>query len=226
MQFQVHGRASQVLRLRLRLRSGLNLYRSGLQMDVRLDPQTLLSAYAQGIFPMADQKGIVKWFSADPRGILPLDRFHVPHTLGQLIRNGKGFEVRFNYDFTATMKACREQRADGTWINNKLIRAYTELHELGFAHSVETWWDGQLAGGLYGVSLGAAFFGESMFHRRKDASKIALVAMVNRLNQRGFELLDTQASTSHLKRFGCIEIPAGEYLRRLDLALKKTATFD
>jgi leucyl/phenylalanyl-tRNA--protein transferase len=194
--------------------------------DIRLDPQTLLSAYSQGIFPMADPRGVIKWYSADPRGILPLDAFHIPHTLGQLIRNGKGFEVRINHDFTATMKACREQRADGTWINDKLIRAYTELHELGFAHSVETWWNGELAGGLYGVSLGGAFFGESMFHRRRDASKIALVTLVNRLNERGFELLDTQASTSHLKRFGCIEIPAADYLRRLDSAIRKRAVFD
>jgi leucyl/phenylalanyl-tRNA---protein transferase len=193
--------------------------------EVRLDPQTLLTAYAQGIFPMADKRGTIKWYSADPRGILPLDAFHIPHTLGQLIRNGKGFEIRINHDFVTTMKACREQRTDGTWISDKLIRAYTELHELGFAHSVETWWDGQLAGGLYGVSLGGAFFGESMFHRRRDASKIALVALVNRLRERGFVLLDTQASTSHLKRFGCIEISAEEYLQRLDAALKLKCDF-
>jgi leucyl/phenylalanyl-tRNA--protein transferase len=193
--------------------------------EARLDPETLLSAYAQGVFPMADRLGHVKWFSADPRGILPLDAFHVPHTLAQLIRNGKGFEVRFNHDFETTMRACREARSDGTWINEKLIRAYLRLHELGFAHSVETWWDGELAGGLYGVSLGGAFFGESMFHRRRDASKIALVALVNRLKEKGYELLDTQASTSHLKRFGCIEIPASEYLRRLDSAVQKKASF-
>jgi leucyl/phenylalanyl-tRNA--protein transferase len=193
--------------------------------DIRLDPQTLLSAYSQGIFPMADRNGVIKWYSADPRGILPLDAFHVPHTLAQLIRNGKGFEVRINHDFTATMTACREARADGTWINTKLIKAYTQLHEMGFAHSVETWWDGELAGGLYGVSLGGAFFGESMFHRRRDASKIALVALVNRLRERGFVLLDTQASTSHLRRFGCIEIPAEDYLKRLDAAMKIECEF-
>ncbi len=193
--------------------------------DARLDPETLLSAYAQGVFPMADRTGRVTWFSADPRGILPLDAFHVPHTLAQLIRNGKGFEVRVNHDFERTMRACQEARSDGTWINEKLIRAYVQLHELGFAHSVETWWDGELAGGLYGVTLGGAFFGESMFHRRRDASKIALVALVNRLNERGYELLDTQASTSHLKRFGCIDIPAAEYLQRLDSAVQKKASF-
>jgi leucyl/phenylalanyl-tRNA--protein transferase len=193
--------------------------------ETRLDPQTLLSAYAQGIFPMADPSGRIGWYSADPRGILPLDSFHVPHTLAQQIRNARGVEVRFNFDFEKTMRACRDARADGTWINEKLIAAYVQLHELGFAHSVETWWDGELAGGLYGVSLGGAFFGESMFHRRTNASKIALVALVNRLKERGFVLLDTQASTNHLRRFGCIDIPATEYLQRLESALQIDAQF-
>jgi len=193
--------------------------------DIRLDPESLLSAYAQGVFPMADRFGIIRWYSAHPRGILPLDSFHVPKTLAQLIRNGKGFEVRINKDFAGTMRACANVRRDGTWINEKLIAAYERLHDLGFAHSVETWWDGELAGGLYGVSLGGAFFGESMFHHRRDASKIALVALVNRLKERGFVLLDTQASTSHLTRFGCIDIPAKEYLRRLDIALQKKCEF-
>jgi len=193
--------------------------------DIRLDPESLLSAYAQGVFPMADRFGHIRWYSADPRGILPLDSFHVPKTLAQLIRNGKGIEVRINKDFTATMRACANVRRDGTWINEKLIAAYERLHDLGFAHSVETWWDGQLAGGLYGVSLGGAFFGESMFHHRRDASKIALVALVNRLRERGYVLLDTQASTSHLTRFGCIEIPAKDYIRQLDIALQKKCEF-
>jgi len=124
------------------------------------------------------------------------------------------------------MRACREARKDGTWINEKLIAAYEQLHELGFAHSVETWWDGELAGGLYGVSLGGAFFGESMFHRRRDASKIALVALVDRLRERGYVLLDCQASTGHLRRFGCIEIPARDYLRRLEIAMQKKCEFE
>lgn len=192
----------------------------------RLDPETLLSAYAQGVFPMGDRDGAVHWYTADPRGVLPLDeRFHVPHTLAQLARNPGKFEIRINHDFTATMCACREQRSDGTWINDKLLAAYSRLHDLGFAHSIETWWDGKLAGGLYGVSLGGAFFGESMFHRRRDASKLALIYLVNRLRERGFELLDAQASTSHLRRFGCVEIPASEYLRRLDRAIKKRCAF-
>src|SRR5256885_7012313 len=188
--------------------------------EPRLDPETLLSAYAQGVFPMGDRDGVVRWYTADPRGIVPLDDgFHVPHTLAQLVRNPKKFEIRINHDFSGVMRACREQRSDGTWINDKLIAAYTRLHDLGFAHSVEAWWDGELAGGLYGVSLGGAFFGESMFHRRRDASKVALVHLVNRLNERGFELLDTQATTPHLRRFGAIDLPAREYLRRLRPAL-------
>jgi leucyl/phenylalanyl-tRNA--protein transferase len=158
--------------------------------------------------------------------VIPLDeQFHITHTLAQLVRNPKRFEIRINHNFAATMRACQEQRSDGTWINEKLIRAYTRLHELGHAHSVEAWWDGELAGGLYGVSLGGAFFGESMFHRRRDASKLALVHLVDRLRERGFELLDAQASTSHLRRFGCIEIPAQEYLHRLDKAIKKHCDF-
>ena len=150
----------------------------------RLDPETLLSAYAQGVFPMADRDGTIRLYTADPRGVIPLDKFHVPQTLRQLVRktaeNG-GFEVRINHDFEATMRACMENREDGSWINHELVRAYTRLHDLGYAHSVEAWREGELAGGLYGVSLGAAFFGESMFHRQRDASKVALVHLVNRL---------------------------------------------
>lgn len=191
-----------------------------------LDPETLLSAYAQGVFPMADRDGLVRWYTADPRGVIPLDAFHIPHTLAQLVRNPRKFEIRFNYDFRATMKACRNARTDGTWINEKLIAAYLRLHEIGFAHSVETWWENKLVGGLYGVSLGGAFFGESMFHTRRDASKLALVHLVDRLRQRGYELLDAQASTPHLRRFGCIEISSADYLQRLDKALQKDCVFD
>ena len=195
--------------------------------DPRLDPETLLSAYAQGVFPMGDRDGRVRWYTADPRGVLPLDDgFHVPRTLAQRCRNPDGWEVRVNHDFAATMRACAVERAaEGTWINDRLVAAYTRLHAMGFAHSVEVWWDGELAGGLYGVSLGGAFFGESMFHRRTDASKIALVSLVGRLRDRGFALLDAQASTPHLKRFGCVELPAAEYLRRLDAALKLRCEF-
>jgi leucyl/phenylalanyl-tRNA--protein transferase len=189
-----------------------------------LDPETLISAYSQGVFPMADRGGTICWYTADPRGILPLESFHIPGTLKSVIRKGK-FEIRVNFDFPGTMRGCMEARVGGTWINIALIAAYTKLHEMGLAHSVEAWLDGELAGGLYGVSLGAAFFGESMFHRKTDASKVALVHLVNRLKERDYELLDTQATTSHLKRFGAIDIPADEYLKRLKKALTKERVF-
>ena len=195
-------------------------------VDARLDPETILSAYTQGVFPMADRDGAVRWYTADPRGILPLESFHLSRTLAQLYRNPKRFELRINFDFGGTMRACQQEREGGTWINERLVDAYTRLHQLGHAHSVEAWWDGELAGGLYGVSLGAAFFGESMFHRRRDASKLALVHLVRRLRERGFELLDTQASTSHLRTFGCIDIPAADYHRRLGAALQRQCVFD
>ena len=192
---------------------------------IALDPETLLQAYSQGAFPMTDRDGHTRWYTADPRGILPLEQFHVPHTLGQTVRQGK-FEIRINYDFPATMRACMNVRRDGSWISEDLVRVYTQLHELGYAHSVEAWHKGELAGGLYGVSLGAAFFGESMFHYQRDASKVALVHLVNRLRERGFELLDTQATTQHLRRFGCIDIPATDYMVRLHKAMKRRCEFD
>jgi leucyl/phenylalanyl-tRNA--protein transferase len=192
-----------------------------------LDPETLLSAYAQGVFPMADRDGVVRFYTADPRGVIPLDppdAFHVPGTLRQTVRQGK-FDVRVDHAFEATMRGCMTGHDGGTWISDDLVRAYVRLHKLGFAHSVEAWQDGELAGGLYGVSLGGAFFGESMFHRRTDASKVALVHLVDRLRARGYELLDTQATTPHLRRFGCVDIPARDYLRRLEQALEKECSF-
>jgi leucyl/phenylalanyl-tRNA--protein transferase len=176
---------------------------------------------------MADRQGTICFYTADPRGIIPLsppEAFHVPDTLSQTIRQGK-FQVRINHDFAATMRACMEARRGKTWINETLVAAYQRLHEIGHAHSVEAWQDGALAGGLYGVSLGAAFFGESMFHRKTDASKIALVHLVHRLRERGYELLDTQDTTPHLRRFGCIDIPAADYLRRLENAIVRECTF-
>lgn len=192
---------------------------------IALDPETLLQAYSQGAFPMTDRDGRTRWYTADPRGILPLESFHIPQTLRQTVRQGK-FEIRINFDFAATMRACMNVRRDGSWISEDLVRVYTQLHEMGFAHSVEAWLKGELAGGLYGVSLGAAFFGESMFHYERDASKVALVHLVERLRERGFELLDTQATTQHLRRFGCIDIPASEYLKRLHSAMKRRCEFD
>jgi leucyl/phenylalanyl-tRNA--protein transferase len=191
---------------------------------VQLDPETLLTAYSQGVFPMGDPDGVIRWYTADPRGILPLEAFHVPGTLRQLVKQGR-FEIRINHDFAAVMRACMVARDQGSWITEPLITSYTQLHQLGFAHSVEAWKDGELAGGLYGVSLGGAFFGESMFHHVRDASKVALVHLVQRLNERGYELLDTQATTEHLRRFGAIDIPAKDYLQRLRKALPKECTF-
>jgi leucyl/phenylalanyl-tRNA--protein transferase len=190
----------------------------------RLDPESLLSAYSQGAFPMADHDGAIKWYTADPRGILPLESFHLPKTLRATVRQRR-FDIHINRDFRATMTACMECHTEGKWINAALIDAYTRLHELGFAHSVEAWQDDELAGGLYGVSLGAAFFGESMFFRKTDASKVALAHLVQRLRDRNFELLDTQAVTTHLRRFGCINIPAAQYLERLRAAIAKPRNF-
>lgn len=200
-----------------------------MRRSIPLDPQTLLSAYAQGAFPMADADGTIQWYTAEPRGIIPLNDFHVSGSLAQVCRSGR-FEVRINGDFEATMRSCmsihRTGPGSGSWINEELITAYIDLHRIGCAHSVETWAGGELAGGLYGVSLGGAFFGESMFHRRRDASKVALVALVQRLREREFELLDTQASTSHLRQFGCIELTKSDYMQRLARAIEKERTFD
>ena len=175
---------------------------------------------------MADPDGTIDWYTADPRGIIELESasFHVPKTLRALLRQGR-FQIRINHDFSAVMRACMNTRSTRTWINEELIAAYVRLHELGHAHSVEAWAEAELAGGLYGVCLGGAFFGESMFHHRADASKVALVALVERLRERGYELLDTQTSSDHLKRFGGIEIAEEEYLRRLKKALAKECTF-
>ena len=190
-----------------------------------LSPQTLLSAYTQGAFPMTDTDGQTRWYTADPRGILPLDAFHIPGTLKQLLRKQPPiFEVRFNSAFEEVMNNCRNLRTD-SWISKPIIQAYVNLHEMGFAHSVECWQNSELVGGLYGVSIGAAFFGESMFHKKTDASKVALVHLVQRLNERKYELLDSQATTNHLRKFGCVDIPAEEYMNKLDRALQKTRSF-
>ncbi len=174
---------------------------------------------------MADPDGHIRWYTADPRGIIPLDAFHIPHTLAQFMRSTKcPFEIRINHDFATTMHRCMTVHGS-SWINPTLIKAYTRLHSLGFAHSVETYHDNQLVGGLYGVSIGGAFFGESMFHTRRDASKVALATLLRRLKERGYEILDAQASTPHLARFGCIEIPADDYIQRLERALAKPCTF-
>ena len=191
-----------------------------------MEPETLLVAYSEGAFPMTDADGTTRWYTADPRGIIPLEEgaFHVPRSLRQVYRQGR-FEVRVNGDFAGVMRACMETRPGRSWISDQLIDVYSRLHEMGFAHSVEAWKDGELAGGLYGVSLGAAFFGESMFHYQRDASKVALVALVERLRERDYRLLDAQAATKHLRMFGCVEIRAEDYLRRLKAALREKRAF-
>ena len=166
----------------------------------------------------------IRWYAPDPRAVIPLDAFHVPRSLQQTIRKGI-FEVTVNADFPGVIRACAE-RGEETWISREIERAYTELHALGLAHSVECWKEDRLAGGLYGVALGGAFFGESMFSRETDASKVALVALVERLRARGFTLLDVQYLTPHLARFGAVEIPRAEYERRLAAALALPRRFD
>jgi leucyl/phenylalanyl-tRNA--protein transferase len=189
-----------------------------------IDPAVLLRAYASGAFPMGSgRRGRVEWFSPDPRGILPLESFHAPSRLRRTVRQGP-FEVRVDTAFEAVMRACAER--DETWITDPIVQSYVHLHRLGFAHSVEAWQDGMLAGGLYGVAMGGAFFGESMFHTVTDASKVALVSLVDRLVARGFVLLDTQWLTPHLATFGGIEIPRDDYLRRLVFALELDCRFN
>jgi len=186
--------------------------------------EMLLSAYAQGVFPMGDPDGEIRWYTADPRGVLPLDSFHIPRTLRKVVERGV-FEVRINHDYRNTMTRCMSVRPDASWITDELIDIYCELHRLGFAHSVESYFQGELVGGLYGVSLGAAFFGESMFHTKTDASKVALVALVKQLRERDFLLLDTQAVTRHLSTFGCIEIDSPKYQELLKAAICQSRKF-
>lgn len=196
---------------------------------LRIPPEILLRAYAAGVFPMAETRSDSDFFWVDPkrRGILPLDGFHVSRRLRRTVRSAP-FEVRCDTAFPKVIRACAEAtgpKRKETWINRTIEESYTDLHRLGFAHSVECWLDGELVGGLYGVSLGAAFFGESMFSRVTDASKVALVHLVARLKAGGYRLLDTQFITEHLVRFGAVEIPARDYLERLDTALRLRAEF-
>lgn len=188
-----------------------------------LTPDILLRAYSIGLFPMAESADDpeIFWVSPEMRGILPLDeRFHVSHSLAKFIRR-KPFDVRFDHDFPAVMRACAEATPErpSTWINGTIHRLYSALHHLGHAHSVEAYEGDALVGGLYGVSLGSAFFGESMFSRRTNASKVCLVALVERLREKGYTLLDTQFTTEHLKTFGAIDVPKADYLALLERAM-------
>lgn len=187
-----------------------------------LSSELLLEAYASGIFPMGMEDGTIRWFSPDPRGILPLEQFHVPHGLKRALKR-PGWELRTDTAFDEVVGACASR--DETWITPLIRKAYRELFEAGHAHSVEIWLEGRLAGGLYGVALGGAFFGESMFHRVTDASKVALWHLVRILKERGFILLDTQWTTGHLEQFGAIEISQEEYLSLLGKALLRKSSF-
>jgi leucyl/phenylalanyl-tRNA---protein transferase len=188
----------------------------------------LVSAYSSGWFPMAVDDGEIRWYSPDPRGVIPLERFHLPARLARLVRGGR-FRVEINRSFEEVMRACAETERKpedaGTWISDEILASYAELHRLGIAHSVETWLHDRLVGGLYGVALGGAFFGESMFHHVTDASKVALAALVERLRARDFRLLDVQWVTPHLERFGAVEISRSKYLKLLEQALAVEADF-
>jgi len=190
-----------------------------------LDTELLLGCYRRGIFPMAvNARGDIGWFSPDPRAIIPVDeRFHIPHGLRRTLKKGQ-FGVTFDAQFEAVIQACSTGHGT-TWISKEIIGSYCELHRLGQAHSVETWLGGKLAGGLYGVHIGGAFFGESMFHSHTDASKVALVALVERMRERGLSLLDTQWKTDHLAQFGTVLIPKAEYLRLLGEAVAQKRLF-
>lgn len=194
-----------------------------LEHAAMISADILLYAYRSGAFPMAMADGEISWYSPDPRAIIPIDeRFHVPHGLKRTLKKNP-FEIRINSAFESVMAGCAER--DETWINEEILSSYVNLHRLGHAHSVETWLDGVLVGGLYGVAIGGAFFGESMFHTATDASKVALHALVTRMRERGFSLLDTQWTTPHLLTFGTMEIPRAEYIRLLKACVDDECEF-
>ena len=194
----------------------------------RIPPDLLLKAYASGVFPMAESASDpeIFWVRPETRGVIPLDAFHVPKSLKKVVRQNR-FEIRIDTDFEGVIDACAEERDErrSTWINAPIREAYVGLFARGHCHSVEAWREEKLVGGLYGVKLGRAFFGESMFSRETDASKVCLVHLVERLRERGFLLLDTQFTTEHLKRFGAIDVPRGRYEKLLEKALKGEAKF-
>jgi leucyl/phenylalanyl-tRNA---protein transferase len=199
-----------------------------------LSTRTLLRAYAEGVFPWFNQEDPILWWSPDPRAIIelqtsagsPLGGLHVPRRLVRTMRTGK-FRVTINECFKSVMAACGDRREGGTWVTPDMLAAYCELHHIGHAHSVEAWVGDELAGGVYGVSLGGLFAAESMFYRVSDGSKVALIALVERLRERGFSLLDVQMTTPHTERLGAVNVPRSDYLRRLRAAVKQAgATFD
>lgn len=189
-----------------------------------IDPALLVRAYREGIFPMAGDGGRIEWYSPDPRGILPLEAFRVPARLARVIRQGR-FEIAIDRAFDDVMRACANRPREATWISDEILESYGALHRLGLAHSVEVSLGGRLVGGLYGVHLGGAFFGESMFHHVTDASKVALAALADRLVRRGFLLLDVQWVTPHLEQFGAMAVSRRKYVALLKHALTKDCRF-
>ncbi|HYC76561.1 MAG TPA: leucyl/phenylalanyl-tRNA--protein transferase [Planctomycetota bacterium] len=193
-----------------------------------LRPERLLRAYTEGIFPWFAEDGLIFWFSPDPRAVLFPEALRVSASLARTLRSGR-FEVRFDTAFAQVVRACAStprRHEDGTWIDDDFVAAYVRCHELGFAHSAEAWRDGSLVGGLYGLALGAAFFGESMFHRETDASKVAFATLVATLAPRGLQFVDCQAPVAHLARLGATDLPRREYLERLGRALAASAPDD
>lgn len=193
-----------------------------------LTPELLIEGYCRGIFPMADERGLIRWYDPAPRAIIPLDAFHLPRRLARTVRSGR-FEIRCDTSFQAVMEGCATPGPgrETTWISAEFLAAYTALYEIGFAHSVEAWRDGELVGGLYGVSIRGLFAGESMFSRERDASKVALAHLVERLRRGGYTLLDTQFIVGdHMLQFGTIEISRSEYRRRLAEALRVPARWN
>ncbi len=194
-----------------------------------ITPQLLLKAYAAGVFPMAESADdpALYWIEPDERGVLPLKGFHISRSLKKSVRHG-GFEIRVDTAFEQVIAACAERTPDRdvTWINQRILKLYSQLHKMGCCHSVESWQDGKLVGGLYGLRIGAVFFGESMFSRATDASKVALVHLVARLNFGGFKLLDAQFVNSHLEQFGCYKIPKKLYRPILEQALDAEGDFN
>ncbi|MEP6754772.1 MAG: leucyl/phenylalanyl-tRNA--protein transferase [Chthonomonadales bacterium] len=195
-------------------------------LEINLTPRGLLTAYSNGIFPMwMEDENEVWWFRPNPRAILPLDGFHLSHSLAKRIRQGE-FEVTYDRAFEQVMRACAVRPGQGCWISEEFVAVYSQLHKKGFAHSVEVWQKGELVGGTYGVSIGGAFMAESKFHTATDMSKVALYHLVQRLNERGFHLLDVQYLTPHLATLGVIEIPDYEYADRLLEAIDIDVQFD
>jgi leucyl/phenylalanyl-tRNA--protein transferase len=189
---------------------------------MELTPEILEACYRAGAFPMDDGYGRIGFYSSDPRAILELDSLHVSRSLARVVRGGT-YEVHVNRNFEAVIRACADRK--DTWIGAEIISAFIRFHKAGRAHSVEAYREDELVGGLYGVALGGAFMGESMFSRMRDASKVCLVHLVERLKERGYVLLDCQIQNDHLARLGATEIPESEFLRRLDRALKLERTF-